>query len=199
MTTAAEPYVSRAGRKLAHALDAFAVDMDGATVLDAGAATGGFTDCCLQRGARLVYAVDVAYGSLAWRLRQDQRVRVLERTNLRTLAGVPGPAPDHATLDLSFIALSVVWPAVLRLCSRPATVVALIKPQFEARRSEVPRGGVVPPEVGERVARAVLAQLAAAEPGTRCRGPIPAQPRGRSGTVEWSAVLELAPHPGAAP
>ncbi len=195
MTAAAEPYVSRAGRKLAHALDAFQVDLAGRTVLDAGASTGGFTDCCLQRGAVQVYAVDVAYGFLAWRLRQDPRVVVLERTNLRTLADLPGPAPDCATLDLSFIGLGLVWPAVLRLLTRPALALVLIKPQFEARRDQVPRGGSVPPATGRAVAQAVLAGLAAAEPGTVARGPIPADPPGRSGTVEWSALLELAAPP----
>ncbi len=188
---AAEPYASRAGRKLAHALDAFGIDLRGAVVLDAGASTGGFTDCALQRGARLVYAVDVAYGFFAWRLRQDPRVHVLERTNLRTLTALSGPAPDHATLDLSFIGLEAVWPAVRRLLTRPAVAIVLIKPQFEARRQEVGRGGVVVDEVGERVARAVLERLAMAEPGIRTQGPIAAEPRGRSGTIEWSAALEL--------
>ncbi|HUY97143.1 MAG TPA: TlyA family RNA methyltransferase [Verrucomicrobiae bacterium] len=191
MTVGSEPYVSRAGRKLAHALDAFQIEVAGRVVLDAGSSTGGFTDCCLQRGASRIYAVDVGYGILAWRLRQDPRVVVLERTNLRTLPTLPAPAPDCATLDLSFISLCVVWPAVLRLLTRPATVLALVKPQFEARRDQVGRGGIVDPEIGREVATRVVAALTAQEPGTVARGPIPAEPPGRRGNREWTAVLEL--------
>ncbi len=186
------PYVSRAGLKLAGALDAFAVPVADRVVLDAGAATGGFTDCCLQRGARLVYAVDVAYGTLAWRLRQDPRVRVLERTNLRHLTALDGPAPDLATLDLSFISLRVVWPAVCRLLARPADVVALVKPQFEAPRGTVEPGGVIrDPERAEAIARTVAAWVAGAGAGATVRGPVPAAPRGRQGNLEFVIAVHL--------
>ena len=187
------PYVSRAGLKLAGALDAFEVPVAGRVVLDAGAATGGFTDCCLQRGARLVYAVDVAYGALAWRLRQDPRVLVLERTNLRHLTALDGPAPDLATLDLSFISLRAVWPAVSRLLARPADVVALVKPQFEAPRGTVEPGGVIrDPDRAAAIAGSVAAWIAGAGEGATVRGPVPATPRGRQGNLEFCIVAHLA-------
>lgn len=136
------PYVSRGGRKLEHALDAFRLDPKGLVGLDAGASTGGFTDCLLQRGAARVYAVDVGYGQLDWRLRVDPRVVVMERTNLRYLEALPEPV-DLATVDVSFISLTLVLPPIGRLLKQGGWVVALVKPQFEAGRREVGRGGVV--------------------------------------------------------
>ena len=138
------PYVSRGGGKLAAALAAFALDVTGLAAVDVGASTGGFTDCLLQHGAAHVYAVDVGYGQLAWSLRQDARVTVLERTNVRYLDALPGGTTvDLAVIDASFISLSLVLPATLRLLRPNAQIVALIKPQFEAGREQVGKGGVV--------------------------------------------------------
>ena len=135
-------WASRGGDKLAAALDAFAVDPAGLACLDAGASTGGFTDVLLARGARIVYAVDVGRGQLLDRLARDQRVVSMERTNLRTLRRLPEPI-DLATLDLSFISLGLVLAAVRDLLAGDGRVIALVKPQFEAGRDAVPRGGVV--------------------------------------------------------
>jgi len=138
------PFVSRGGEKLAGALDAFGIDVAGRTVLDVGASTGGFTDCLLQRGARRVLAVDVGYGQLAWRLRQDARVFVLERTNARALAPEMLPeTPELATIDVSFISLALVLPPVASVLAPETTVLALVKPQFEVGRAHVGKGGVV--------------------------------------------------------
>lgn len=135
-------WASRAGAKLEHALDAFGIDPVGIAALDAGASTGGFTDVLLARGARTVYAVDVGRAQLVDRLRRDPRVVSMERTNLRELRQLPEPI-DLATLDLSFISLRLVLPAVRRLLAEEGRVVALVKPQFEAGKEDVPRGGVV--------------------------------------------------------
>ena len=135
-------WASRAGAKLEHALDAFAIEPTGMACLDAGASTGGFTDVLLSRGARVVYAVDVGRAQLIDRLSRDPRVVSMERTNLRVLMTLPEPI-DLATLDLSFISLRLVLPAVRELLADDGRVVALVKPQFEAGRDDVPRGGVV--------------------------------------------------------
>jgi 23S rRNA (cytidine1920-2'-O)/16S rRNA (cytidine1409-2'-O)-methyltransferase len=138
------PYVSRGGLKLEKALDAFAIEVAGLCVLDVGASTGGFTDCLLQRGARKVFAVDVGYGQLAWKLRQDERVVCLERTNIRYLdAATLDEVPDLAVIDASFISLDKVLPNTVRLIKARGWIVALIKPQFEVGRGEVGKGGVV--------------------------------------------------------
>lgn len=138
------PYVSRGGLKLEKALDEFAIDVGGLCALDVGASTGGFTDCLLQRGARRVFAVDVGYGQLAWKLRQDERVVCMERTNIRYLEPSLLPEiPDLAVIDASFISLDKVLPNTIRLIGDGAEVVALIKPQFEVGRGEVGKGGVV--------------------------------------------------------
>jgi 23S rRNA (cytidine1920-2'-O)/16S rRNA (cytidine1409-2'-O)-methyltransferase len=138
------PWVSRGGVKLAHALDHFGIDPAGGIWLDVGASTGGFTDVLLARGAARVYAVDVGHGQLAWKLRQDPRVIVLERTNARHLScqEVPGPV-DGIVCDASFIGLEVVLPAPLALAAPRAHIVALIKPQFEVGPAEVGKGGIV--------------------------------------------------------
>jgi 23S rRNA (cytidine1920-2'-O)/16S rRNA (cytidine1409-2'-O)-methyltransferase len=144
-------WASRAGAKLEHALDAFGIDPTGLACLDAGASTGGFTDVLLARGARVVYAVDVGRAQLVQRLRDDPRVVSMERTNLRELRELPEPV-DLATLDLSFISLRLVLPAVRSLLAGDGGVVALVKPQFEAGKDDVPRGGVVrDPEIWHRV------------------------------------------------
>lgn len=138
-------YVSRAGLKLESALQAFpAIDPAGLTVLDAGASTGGFTDCLLQRGAAKVFAVDVGYGQLDWRLRNDPRVVVMERTNIRTLQKTPLPiGVDLVTADLSFIGLTKVLPALTACTHAETRMLLMVKPQFELERSQVGKGGVV--------------------------------------------------------
>jgi 23S rRNA (cytidine1920-2'-O)/16S rRNA (cytidine1409-2'-O)-methyltransferase len=135
-------YVGRGGEKLAHALEVFALDVAGLTVVDVGASTGGFTDCLLQKGAARVYAVDVGRGQLDWRLRRDPRVVVMEGVNARNLTSLPEKC-DLATIDVSFISLEKVVPAVLAVLREGARIVALVKPQFQARREEVGKGGVV--------------------------------------------------------
>jgi 23S rRNA (cytidine1920-2'-O)/16S rRNA (cytidine1409-2'-O)-methyltransferase len=138
------PFVSRGGVKLAGALDALVLDVAGLTVVDVGASTGGFTDCLLQRGARRVYAVDVGYGQLAWKLREDPRVVSIERTNVRELQRDAFPEPlELAVVDASFISLRLVLPAVRRLLDPGRTIVALVKPQFEVGKGRVGSGGVV--------------------------------------------------------
>jgi 23S rRNA (cytidine1920-2'-O)/16S rRNA (cytidine1409-2'-O)-methyltransferase len=138
------PYVSRGGLKLEKAITAFALDLNDKIVLDVGASTGGFTDCVLQNGARKVYAVDVGYGQLAWRLRQDPRVIVLERTNIRHLdKSKLIPFPSMACIDVSFISLQTVIPPVMEFLVGDRELVALIKPQFEVGRSRVGKGGIV--------------------------------------------------------
>jgi 23S rRNA (cytidine1920-2'-O)/16S rRNA (cytidine1409-2'-O)-methyltransferase len=153
------PWVSRGGIKLAHALEHFAIDVAGAIALDIGASTGGFTDVLLSRGAARVYAVDVGHGQLAWRLRQDPRVVVLERINARHLTAKEIPeAPDVVVCDASFIGLETVLPAALALAKPQAKLVALIKPQFEVGPERVGKRGVVRDpalhrEVCERIAQ----------------------------------------------
>jgi 23S rRNA (cytidine1920-2'-O)/16S rRNA (cytidine1409-2'-O)-methyltransferase len=147
------PYVGRGGLKLAHALDTFAIQVDGRDALDIGASTGGFTDVLLRRGATKVAALDVGHGQLDWGLRNDPRVLVIERMNARTLepSDLPGPV-DIVTIDVSFISLRHIFPRVPGLLRPSADVVALVKPQFEAGRSEVGKKGVVrDPAVHERV------------------------------------------------
>jgi 23S rRNA (cytidine1920-2'-O)/16S rRNA (cytidine1409-2'-O)-methyltransferase len=160
------PFVSRGGVKLANALEATGVDPAGRRCLDVGASTGGFTDCLLQRGAAAVVALDVAYGELHWRLRQDPRVTVLERVNARSLepSGLPY-APDLLTADVAFISLRMVLPAVLACAADRFDCLALVKPQFEAGRERVGKGGVVrSPE--DR--RAALVAVGEAARGLRC-------------------------------
>jgi 23S rRNA (cytidine1920-2'-O)/16S rRNA (cytidine1409-2'-O)-methyltransferase len=157
-----EPYVSRAGRKLASALDHFAIDPSGWVCLDVGASTGGFTDCLLQRGAARVYALDVGYGQLDQKLRNDPRVVVMERVNARHLAAGDLPEPvDLITIDVSFIALAKVVPALLPHLRSGGLVLPMIKPQFEAGRGIVGKGGILRDEaVRQRVVRACAAGLA---------------------------------------
>jgi len=149
------PYVSRAGHKLANALDAFALEVAGLDCLDVGASTGGFTDVLLQRGAGRVVALDVGYGQLHPRLRADPRVTVMERTNARALEELPF-APQLVVCDVAFISVRIALPPALRLAAPGWRALVLVKPQFEAGRTEVPRGGVVrDPEVHRRVVREV--------------------------------------------
>lgn len=144
VVAAGAPFVSRGGVKLAGALDAFGIDPGGMSAIDVGASTGGFTDCLLQRGAASVTAVDVGYGQLAWSLRNDPRVRVLERTNIRSAdAETLGGPYDLAVIDVSFIGLAKVLPFVLPLLAPEGSVIALVKPQFEAGKGRVGKKGVV--------------------------------------------------------
>lgn len=147
------PFVSRGGLKLVHALETFSIDVNGLTAMDVGASTGGFTDCLLQHGARRVYAVDVGYGQLAWKLRQDSRVVVLERQNIRYLPREAVPEPIHLlAIDASFISLRIVIPAAMPFLVPGGMLIALIKPQFEAGKDQVGKGGVVrDPEIHQRV------------------------------------------------
>jgi 23S rRNA (cytidine1920-2'-O)/16S rRNA (cytidine1409-2'-O)-methyltransferase len=180
-------WASRAGAKLEAALDAFGVDPSGLTCLDAGASTGGFTDVLLERGARVVYAVDVGRAQLVDRLRRDPRVVSMERTNLRELRSLPEPI-DLVTLDLSFISLRLVLPAVRGLLVPGGRVVALVKPQFEAGREAVPRGGVVrDPAVHREVLLRFGEDAAAAGfvPAAVIRSPV----IGTEGNVEFLALL----------
>jgi 23S rRNA (cytidine1920-2'-O)/16S rRNA (cytidine1409-2'-O)-methyltransferase len=183
------PYVSRGGLKLEAALDAFAVDPAGLVVADVGASTGGFSHCLLQRGASHVYAIDVGYGQLAWQLRQDSRVTSLERTNVRNLPGLPGGVQaDLAVVDVSFIGLDLVLPAVARFLRPGGQAIILIKPQFEAGKARVGKGGVVrDPEVHRDVLARVLAW--AASHGWAVAGLIRSPITGPKGNVEFLALL----------
>ncbi len=164
-------FVSRGGLKLERALDAFALDPTDCVALDVGASTGGFTDLLLRRGARRVYAVDVGHGQLAWSLRSDPRVVVMERTNIRQLASLPEPV-ECAVIDVSFISLRLVLPSVAALLAPGAWVVALVKPQFEAGRAEADRGRGVIRDQG--IHRRILRDLLAWLPGAAER-PLPAE------------------------
>ena len=184
-------YVSRGGLKLASALERLSLDVSGKRAADIGASTGGFTDCLLQHGATQVFAIDVGYGQLAWKLRTDPRVVVIERTNIRYMTELPGdPAPlvDLATIDVSFISLALVLPAVIKLTQNEAQIIALIKPQFEAGRSNVGKGGVVR---NEKVHRSVLTEFIAStnQLGLVATDLIPSPILGPAGNVEFLAVL----------
>ena len=186
LTGAPPRFVSRGGDKLDAALERFAVDVRDRRVLDAGASTGGFTHCLLQRGAATVVAVDVGRGQLDWSLRQDDRVLLLERTNLRSLelADIGGEACAAAVADLSFISLTLVAPALARLTTPAAELVLLVKPQFEAGRAQVSRGGIVrEPDVHRKVLADVVHGLAAASLGVTQAMPSPL--RGGAGNVEF--------------
>jgi 23S rRNA (cytidine1920-2'-O)/16S rRNA (cytidine1409-2'-O)-methyltransferase len=191
MVREAPRWASRAGDKLAAAVDAFGIRVEGHAALDAGASTGGFTDVLLSRGAKRVYAVDVGRAQLIDRLRRDERVVSMERTNLRTLHSLP-EVIDLATLDLSFISLRLVLPVVRRLLRPEGVVVALVKPQFEAGKESVPRGGVIRDPATHAV---VLRQLAvdAATAGFGVHGLMRSPITGADGNVEFLAHLAEAP------
>ncbi len=180
------PWVSRGGVKLAFALDHFAIDVAGATALDIGASTGGFTDVLLARGAARVHAVDVGRGQLAWKLRQDPRVIVHEGTNARYLSRAAIAEPiDLITCDASFIGLATLLPAPLALAAERAALVALIKPQFEAGPREVGKGGVVrDPAIHQAVCERVALWIAA-QPGWTAVGTIESPIQGPAGNREF--------------
>jgi 23S rRNA (cytidine1920-2'-O)/16S rRNA (cytidine1409-2'-O)-methyltransferase len=185
ITSGEAGYASRGGHKLAAALDHFGVDPAGRVCLDAGASSGGFTDVLLQRGASRVIAVDVGYGQLAWNLRTDERVTVMERTNVRDLRPEDLSArPGLVTADLSFISLATVIPTLVELANDGADLILLVKPQFEAARGEVGRGGVVSdPDVWRRVLASVSAASRSA--GAPVVGFTTSPLRGPAGNVEF--------------
>lgn len=153
------PYVSRGGLKLEKAIQSFGLNLEGKIVLDIGASTGGFTDCSLQNGAAYVYALDVGYNQLAWKLRQDERVAVMERTNFRYVKpeDLENGLPDFSTIDVSFISLKLILPVLKTILKPDGEVIALIKPQFEAGRGDVGKKGIVrDPSIHERVIKEIL-------------------------------------------
>lgn len=192
----AAPYVSRGGEKLAHALERAGIEVGGRCCLDVGASTGGFTDCLLQHGAGHVVAVDVAYGELASPLRDDARVTVVERTNARDLQPLAEPA-SLATIDVSFISLTTVLPAIVRSLAAGADILALVKPQFEAPRDAVESGGVV--RDSEEHARVVGRVSAwATDHDLRVRAAIRSPLLGPAGNREFFLWLRTADAPGTA-
>ncbi len=186
------PWVSRGGLKLVHALDHFSLSPQGAVCLDVGSSTGGFTDVLLSRGAAEVYAVDVGHGQLAWRLRTDSRVRVLERTNARRLTRDQVPDAIRALVcDASFIGLRTILPASLTLCAPSAWAVALIKPQFEAGPDRVGKNGVVrDPAVHTEICETIAAWWTAL-PGWRVLGVEPSPITGPEGNREFLIAASL--------
>ena len=184
------PFVSRGGIKLDYALDCFQLDVSSKVAVDIGASTGGFTDCLLQHGASRVYAVDVGYGQLDYRLRRDKRVVVMERVNARYPISLPEKV-DLATIDLSFISVAKVIPSVVKLLKDNSYLVVLLKPQFEARRSEVGKGGIVKqPVVHARVLGRFIAWLAGR--GLRLEGLVASPILGAEGNAEFFLFLRLA-------
>jgi 23S rRNA (cytidine1920-2'-O)/16S rRNA (cytidine1409-2'-O)-methyltransferase len=194
------PYVSRGALKLVKGLDTFGIDPSGMVALDIGASTGGFTDVLLRRGAARVYAIDVGYGQLAWSIRQDPRVVVLERENVRNmdLALVPEPC-DVAVIDVSFISLTLVLPRVAELLRPPygKPIVALVKPQFEVGREQVGKGGVVRDEAARRGAVEKIRVWAAAN-GFTAHEDVESPITGPAGNVEYLILLRTAEPPAPA-
>lgn len=191
---AVEKFVSRGGHKLEHALEHFQLDVTGLTALDLGASTGGFTDCLLQRGAAKVFAVDVGQGQLAWKLRQDQRVVVMEKTNARHLKPENFPvAADLAVIDCSFISLKKILPPAVPLLKPDGKIVALIKPQFEAGKAEVDkgRGVITDAAIHERVL-AELKEFVGTQTGLCWRGVVESPLLGPAGNKEFLVLIEKA-------
>lgn len=183
------PYVSRGGLKLAAGLDYFRIDPSGLTCIDIGASSGGFTDCLIQHGAGKVYAVDVAYGQLDWKIRQDPRVAVLERCNARQLTPAQIPEPiDLAVMDVSFISITKIIPALLPLFTGPFALLALIKPQFELPKEDIPRGGVVLlKELHQKAIDLVTAYALGL--GLKTEGTVPSPVLGPKGNKEFLVYL----------
>jgi 23S rRNA (cytidine1920-2'-O)/16S rRNA (cytidine1409-2'-O)-methyltransferase len=179
------PYVSRGGLKLKGALDSFKVDLKGLVAADIGAGTGGFTDCLLQNGVIKVYAIDVGYGQIAWKLRNDKRVVVIEKKNAREMsADELGEKVDLVVMDVSFISILKILPAILNILKEGGDVITLVKPQFEAGKGEVPKGGVI-----RNIAthEKVLSKIreGVAELGFKVLGQIQSPITGRDGNVEY--------------
>jgi 23S rRNA (cytidine1920-2'-O)/16S rRNA (cytidine1409-2'-O)-methyltransferase len=181
------PYVSRGGIKLAHALDEFKLAVTSLTAMDIGASTGGFTDCLLQRGAKRVYAIDVSYGQLDYKLRQDTRVAVMERVNAHYPFSLPEKV-NMATLDLSFISVTKVIPNIIGHLTQPGYIIILLKPQFEAKREEVGKGGIIKdPQVHARVLSRFI--VWAVEHDLRLRGLVASPILGAEGNKEFLILL----------
>ena len=193
------PYVSRGGLKLEKAMQLWPIRLEGVTALDCGASTGGFTDCMLQNGARKVYAVDVGYGQLAWKLRSDERVVCMERTNARYLTAEQIPEPlDFASVDVSFISLSLILPALRPLMAPAGELVCLIKPQFEAGKGKVGKNGVVrEPEIHLEVLEHFLDH--AAQSGFTVRDITFSPIRGPEGNIEYLGWLSVREDAGQVP
>lgn len=184
-------YVSRGGLKLEGGLDYFGVDCTGAVCLDGGCSTGGFTDCLLQRGAKRVYAIDVGYGQIDWRLRNDARVVLFERTNVREVdKAALDPLPSIVVADLSFIGLAKVMPVLARLCDPQATLLVLVKPQFELPRNASVGGVVRDPALHAKAVAMVDAAAAAA--GLTVVGAVESPLRGPRGNKEFFAAYRCA-------
>ena len=190
-----EKFVSRGGHKLAHALQHFRLDVTGLTAIDLGASTGGFTDCLLQAGARQVFAVDVGHGQLAWKLRHDARVNVMEKTNARHLTPAQFPSPfspaDLIVIDCSFISLRKILPPTVALLRTPGRIVALIKPQFEAGKAEADKGAgvITDAAIHERVLREL--QVFVADETTLRWGAVTESPLiGPAGNKEFLVLIE---------
>jgi 23S rRNA (cytidine1920-2'-O)/16S rRNA (cytidine1409-2'-O)-methyltransferase len=190
-----EKYVSRGGLKLEHALNYFQLEVAGQIAIDLGASTGGFTDCLLQRGAARVYTVDVGQGQLAWKLRRNPKVIILEKTNARNLTAGSFPLPftpaDVAVIDCSFISLKKILPAAVALLRRSGKIVALIKPQFEAGKAEADRGAgvITDPAIHERVLDE-LNEFVRGLPGWHWRGVTPSPILGPAGNKEFLTLIE---------
>ena len=192
MLDAVDKFVSRGGHKLEHALEHFQIEVTGLTAVDLGASTGGFTDCLLQRGAGKVFAVDVGQGQLAWKLRQDPRVVVMEKTNARHLRPAQFPALfDLAVVDCSFISLKKILPPAVPLLKPDGKIVALIKPQFEAGKAEVDkgRGVITDPAIHESVL-AGLREFVGSQAGLCWRGVVESPLLGPAGNKEFLALIE---------
>ncbi len=184
------PFVSRGGLKILHGLEVFGMDVTDMVCMDVGASTGGFTDCLVQRGAKKVYAVDVGYGQLAWKLRQDERVISIERTNIRHMPfDAVGEQVDLAVIDTSFISLRIVLPAVLKFLKKHAIILALIKPQFEVGKKNVGKGGVVRDSA---LHEEVVSDLTSffSESGLDVKGIAPSPILGPKGNKEFLILLE---------
>lgn len=187
LQTTEPKYVSRAGFKLEKALDDFGIDVHGLVVLDAGISTGGFADCLLQQGAKKIYGIDVGYGQVHEKIRQDPRVVIMERTNLRHLQTLPEKV-DLVTLDLSFISVLKVIQAVKALMKDHAKLIILIKPQFEAEKEEVGKGGIITkPEIHEKVVNNVIQGML--ENNFEVKGCIESPIRGTQGNKEFLAYF----------
>lgn len=181
-------WVSRGGIKLAHALEYFSIDPQGKTAIDVGSSTGGFTDVLLHNGARKVYAVDVGYGELDWRLRKDERVVVLERVNARFLDHSHiKEAVDMIVCDASFIGLETVLPTPLTFAAEKSVLIALIKPQFEVQKDEVGNGIIIDPVLHEKVCLRIE-KFVAAQPGWQVEGITPSPIKGMEGNTEFLIV-----------
>jgi 23S rRNA (cytidine1920-2'-O)/16S rRNA (cytidine1409-2'-O)-methyltransferase len=190
-----EKFVSRGGHKLEHALQHFRLEITGQTAVDLGASTGGFTDCLLQAGAKQVYAVDVGHGQLAWKLRRDDRVVVMEKTNARHLTPAHMPQPfspvDLVVIDCSFISLRKILPPAVALLRATGKIVALIKPQFEAGKEEADKGAgvITDPAVHERIIRE-LEEFVQKENGLHWRGVTESPLLGPAGNKEFLVLIE---------